>query len=185
MHDAVRRVSTSRRSFLLAGAAAVAAGVCGCADLLHQNPNNAMVVNRPTQSASMVYGNPGTNGRAIAYAHPGGLVVAGRDNYADQVFKDISAAGGTVLIYLDAIINNAYGRYAEMLINESACGPAVPLWPGNYQANQWGELNDFRVGGVLQAKLKSVLETMIAENPHMAGWFADDLGSRSWYPGID
>ena len=185
MSGAVRRLSTSRRGFLLAGTAVVAAGACGCADLLHQNPKNAMMINRPTQPASVVYGKPGTIGQAIAYAHPGGLVVAGRDNYADQVFKDISAAGGTVLIYLDTIINNSYGRYEDMLINESACGPAVPLWPGNYQANQWGYLNDFRVGGVLQAKLKSVLETMVAENPHMAGWFADDLGSRSWFPGID
>ena len=30
-----------------------------------------------------------------------------------------------------------------------------------------------------------MLETMVAENPHMAGWFADDLGSRSWFPGFD
>ena len=185
MYGADRQTSTSRRSFLLAGSAAVAAVACGRTGRLHQSPKNAMMVNRPTQPASLVYGDPGTNGRAIAYAHPGGLVVAGRDNYADQVFKDISAGGGTVLIYLDAIINNAHGRYANMLINKSAFGPAVPLWPGNYQANQYGKLNDFRVGGVLQAKLKSVLETMVAENPHMAGWFADDLGSRSWYPGID
>jgi hypothetical protein len=26
---------------------------------------------------------------------------------------------------------------------------------------------------------------MVAENPHMAGIFADDLGSRSWFPGFD
>ena len=38
---------------------------------------------------------------------------------------------------------------------------------------------------MLQSKLKCVLETMVAENPHMAGWFADDLGSRSWFPGFD
>jgi hypothetical protein len=29
-----------------------------------------------------------------------------------------------------------------------------------------------------------VLEKMVAENPHMAGWFADDIGSRSWFPGF-
>src|SRR3984957_5324951 len=104
MYGADRQMSISRRRFLLAGSVAVAAGACGCAGLLHQDPKNAMMVNRPTQPASLVYGNPGTNGRAIAYASPGGLVVAGRDNYADQVFKDISAGGGTVLIYLDTII---------------------------------------------------------------------------------
>jgi len=143
------------------------------------------VTNRPAQAATLAYGGPGASGAAGAYAHPGGLVVAGRDNYQDQVFKGVSAGGGTVLIYLDTIINNSYGRYHGMLINASSCGPAVPLWPGNYQANQWGSLNDFRVGGVEQSKLHCVLETMVAENPHMAGWFADDLGSRSWFPDIN
>ena len=81
-----------------------------------------------------------------------------------------------MLIYLDAIIDNPYGRYHDMLINQSACGPATSRWPGDYQANSWGYLNDFRVGSVLQSKLRCVLETMVAENPHMAGWFADDLG---------
>jgi hypothetical protein len=72
-----------------------------------------------------------------------------------------------------------------MLINASACGPATARWPGNYQANSYGYLTDFRVGSVLQSKFRCVLETMAAENPSMAGWFADDLGSRSWFPGID
>src|SRR5213075_588292 len=93
------------------------------------------LTNRPAQAASIVYGSPGSNGQAIAYAHPGGLVVTGLDNYQDQVFKDISAGGGTVLIYLDTIISNPYGRYAGMLLNASACGPAVPHWPGDYPAN--------------------------------------------------
>src|SRR5262249_40600683 len=51
--------------------------------------------------------------------------------------------------------------------------------------NEWGYLNDFRVGSVVQQKLECVLEKMVAENPHMGGFFADDLGSRSWFPGID
>ncbi|MGY1688170.1 hypothetical protein ACI8AK_21525 [Geodermatophilus sp. SYSU D00867] len=107
------------------------------------------------------------------------------DNYQDQVFKDVSAGGGTVLVYLDAIIDNDHGRYHDMLLNASACGPATSLWPGNHRANQWGYLNDFRVGSVLQSKLECVLETMVRENPHMGGFFADDLGSRSWFPDID
>jgi hypothetical protein len=90
-----------------------------------------------------------------------------------------------VLIYLDVIVDNPHGRYHDMLFNASACGAAPSLWPGNYQVSQWGNLTDFRVGSVLQSKLKCVLETMVAENPHMAGWFADDLGSRSWFPDID
>jgi hypothetical protein len=89
-----------------------------------------------------------------------------------------------VLIYLDAVINNAHGRYHAMLINQSACGPATTLWPGSPKANSYGYVNDFRVGSVLQQKLPCVLEKMVAENPHMAGWFADDLGSRSWFPGF-
>ena len=121
---------------------------------------------------------------ATAYAQPGGLVVAGRDNYQDRAFKD-SRLRGSVLIYLDAIVDNAHGRYHEMLFNASSCGPATSRWPGNYQASQGGNLTDFRVGSVLQSKFRCVLETMVAENPHMAGWFADDLGSRSWFPGID
>jgi hypothetical protein len=136
----------------------------------------------PPQAASLIWG---SGSLAEPYAHPGALVVAGRDNYQDQAFKDVSAAGGTVLIYLDAIINNSYGRYHDMLINQSKCGPATSLWPGSPKANSWGYLNDFRVGSVLQSKLQCVLETMVAENPHMGGFFADDLGSRSWFPDIN
>ena len=138
--------------------------------------------NAPAQPAAIVYD---STAGAAAYARPGGLVVAGRDNYEDQVFKDVSAAGGTTLVYLDAIIDNSYGRYHQLLINNSVCGPATTRWPGNYRANDYGYLNDFRVGSVLQQKLPCVLHTMVRENPHMAGWFADDLGSRSWFPQIN
>jgi hypothetical protein len=137
----------------------------------------------PAQAAGIFYGVPPSG--AQAYAHPGGLVVAGRDNYRDRAFQEVSAGGGSVLIYLDAVIDNSYGRYADMLVNASACGPATSRWPGNHRANQYGYLNDFRVGSVLQSKLRCVLEAMVAENPHMAGWFADDVGSRSWFPGVD
>jgi hypothetical protein len=140
------------------------------------------IQNLPPQAAGLVYGNPTS---AAEYAVPGGLVVTGRDNFQSQEFKDVSAAGGTVLIYLDAIIRNSHGRYHEMLNNPSECGPATSRWPGNYLANSWGYLNDFRVRSVLQSKLECVLEKMVAENPHMAGWFADDLGSRFWFPDIN
>jgi hypothetical protein len=163
----------------LAGAAAVAV----LAGLLAPAAAGTTLANRPAQAASIVYGAPGSNGQAIAYAHPGGLVVSDEYNYADQVWKDVSAGGGTVLIYLDTIISNPQGRYGGMLLNASACGAAVPVWPGNYAANGYF-LNDFRPGGTEQAKLHCVLETMVAENPQMAGWFADDLGSRSWFSGF-
>jgi hypothetical protein len=140
------------------------------------------IQNLPPQPAALVYGNPD---EAASYAHPGGLVVAGRDNYQAKAFKNVSAKGGTVLIYLNAIIDNPYGRYHKLLIKRSECGPATSRWPGNYKASSWGYLNDFRVGSVLQRKLECVLEKMVAENPHMAGWLADDLGSRYWFRGLD
>jgi hypothetical protein len=49
-----------------------------------------------------------------------------------QAFKDVSAAGGTVLIYLDVVIDNRYGRYHEMLNKASECGHAPSRWPGNH-----------------------------------------------------
>ena len=52
-------------------------------------------------------------------------------------------------------------------------------------ANEWGSLNDFREGSVLQDKLPGVLELIIAENPHISGIFLDDVGSRSWSPGFN
>jgi hypothetical protein len=137
--------------------------------------------NVPAQPAALVFGDAG---QAVQYAHKGGLVVAGRENYADQPFKDVSAAGGTVLIYLDPVIDASYGRYHELLNKRSECGPATSRWPGNLNANQWGYLNDFRKGSVLQSKFECVLEKMVAENPHMGGWFLDDVGSRSWFPGF-
>jgi hypothetical protein len=136
----------------------------------------------PGQPAITAYG---SSSAVTPFAHNGALIIAGRANYADQPVKAASAAGATVLIYLDAIIDNPYGRYHEMLNNPSECGPATSRWPGNYEANSWGYLNDFRVGSVLQSKLKCVLEKMVAENPHMGGFFADDLGSRSWFPGFN
>jgi hypothetical protein len=133
----------------------------------------------PTQPGLVVWG--GSNG-INAYAKPGAVVIAGRSNYGDQAVKDIAAAGGTVLIYLDPIIDNDYGRYHKLLNDSSACGPATSRWPGNPSANEWGNLNDFRSGSVLQQKLECVLETMVRENPHMGGFFADDVGSRSYFP---
>ena len=178
---------------LLFGMVVVAwAGVAGSAvitgtpyrggDYVDTSPNGSGTIrNFPAQAAGLIYG-PGSGARP--YAHPGGLVVAGRDNYRDRGFKDVSVAGGTVLLYLDPIIDNPHGRYHEMLLKRSKCGPATSRWPGSPKANSWGYLNDFREGSVLQQKLPCVLEAMVAENPHIAGWFADDVGSRSWFPGF-
>jgi hypothetical protein len=145
------------------------------------SPTASAITHLPGQPAITAYS---SSSAVTPFARQGALIIAGRVNYADQPMKDASAAGATVLIYIDAIIDNPYGRYHDLLIKPSECGPATSRWPGNYQANEWGYLNDFRVGSVLQSKLKCVLEKMVVENPHMAGFFADDLGSRSWYPGF-
>lgn len=137
------------------------------------------IANLPGQPGITAYGSATA---VTPYAKPGALIIAGRDNYNAQQMKDASAAGATVLIYLDAIIDNPYGRYHGLLVNSSTCGPATARWPGSPKANSSGYLQDFRVGSVVQSKLKCVLELIVAENPHMGGFFADDLGSRSWFP---
>lgn len=147
-----------------------------------QGPRIEVPAGVGTQPGSLVYGDPS---EADAYGAPGGLVVAGRTNYDDPVFRRVSARGGSVLLYLDPLVDNPYGRYHTMMFERSACGAAVPRWPGSPRANEWGFLSDFRPGSVLQGKLRCVLETMVRENPHIAGWFVDDVGSRSWFPGID
>lgn len=119
----------------------------------------------------------GDTGGALGYAEPGGLVIAGRENYQDPAFRAVSDGGGTVLIYLDPVIKNSVGRYHRLMFEDSPCGPAVQDWPGSPE-NSWGRYADLRPGGVLQQKLACVLETMVQENPHMGGWFVDDLGSR-------
>jgi hypothetical protein len=139
------------------------------------------LTNLPGQPALTAYG---SSSAATSFAKPGALIIAGRDQYDEQPFKAASAAGATVLMYFDVVIDADYGRYHDLLDNASTCGPAVPRWPGNLTANSYGYLNDFRSGGVLQTKLKCVMELMVAENPHMGGFFLDDLGSRSWFPGF-
>lgn len=140
------------------------------------------IVNLPGRPALTAYGSATA---ARAYQHPGALIISGRDNFDATEMKDASKAGATVLVYLDIVIDNSYGRYHKLLDDASACGPATSRWPGQPKANQWGYLQDFRKGSVVQSKLHCVLEQIVADNPHIGGFFADDLGSRSWFPGFD
>ncbi|GAA1920206.1 hypothetical protein GCM10009737_22160 [Nocardioides lentus] len=144
-------------------------------------PAAAEVDNSFTQPALVAYGNPGA---AAPYAERGALVIAGRENYGSAAMKRVSRRGGTVLVYLDAVIDNDHGRYHAMLNRRSVCGPATRAWPGDWRANSYGRLNDFRPGSVVQRKLGCVLRRIVAENPHIAGFLADDLGSRSWFRGF-
>ena len=138
----------------------------------------------PAQPFSLFYGDPPANSPTL-YAYPGGLVVAGRTGYDSAAYKSVSAAGGTVLIYLDPIVINNYGRYHSLLFDSSIYGGAVPNWPGNPQVSVGGlYLADFRPTSILQWKIGRVLEQMVIENPHIGGFFLDDLGSRAWFGGF-
>lgn len=140
------------------------------------------ITNLPGRPALTAYGSASA---ARAYQHNGALIIAGRDNFDSADMKKASEAGATVLVYLDVVIDNDYGRYHKLLDDASECGPATSRWPGGPKANEWGNLQDFRTGSVVQSKLRCVLERIVAENPHIGGFFADDLGSRSWFPGFD
>ena len=144
--------------------------------------------NLPPQPGSVAYGPATTPPASLSgYATPGGMVISsrGNENYSAQVYKDISAAGGHHLMYIDPIVWNANGRYHDVMFNASGLGAAVPKWPGPISANPTGDLADFRVGGVLQSKWEAVLELMVNENPHISGWFLDDVGSRAWFPNFE
>ena len=149
-----------------------------------ENGDLALYTNRPAQSFGFAYEDTGPDNLEY-YAEPGGLVIAGRISYDNADFQAVAAGGGCVLLYFDPMIDNDFGTYADLLINSSVYGAAVPRWPGDIEANEWGYLNDFRVGGILQGKLEGVLEQMVDDNPHMGGFFIDDVGSRSYFPLIN
>lgn len=175
----------TRRAVLAGGLAAVA-GAAAAATFAGRGPDSprASTASGGTQPAALVWGAP--RGTELgAYARPGGLVSVGRDNFADPFALGLAAAGATVIAYLDPIIDNAYGPHHEMLIGRSALGPQVDRWPGAPRANAYGYLVDFRVGSVLQNKFGPLLEQIVAQNPHIAGFLLDDVGTRSWYPGFD
>jgi hypothetical protein len=144
-------------------------------------PVAAPIVNLPTQPGAILYGS--TSG-VSAYAHPGALLIVESTLLGNQVFKDAAAAGCTILAYLDTVAWNTNGIYHQALYNSSAYGAAVPQW-GTYMANTGLPLADFRVGGIEQGKVAGVLGKIVTDFPHIGGFFADDLGSRSWFPLIN
>lgn len=137
--------------------------------------------NRPTNPLAIVYpDNPPGQANASLWAHPGALVLVGRNNY-DQAWVHTMADGGaTCILYLDCLVENVVGRYDDLLHNASVVGPDVPRWPGSPMFNEFGFLQDFRVGGTLQAKLPGVLDLIASELPHISGIFLDDCGTRAW-----
>ena len=146
----------------------------------------AAALNRPTNPGLLMYADGEPPASVVAnWSRPGALVVVGRSNYDEPWVHTMADGGATVMIYLDPIIDNDTGRYHDKLINASEFGPAVPKWPGKPAASEWGSLNDFRVGSVLQDKLPGVIDLIVSENPQISGIFLDDVGSRSWFPGIN
>lgn len=145
------------------------------------------ITNLPPQPGAVAYGPAGTALSLLGqYAHPGGMVISSRGNYNQQVYHNISAAGGHHLLYFDPIVRPTFSDYYhDLLFYSSVYGSAVPLWPGSPSANGTGYLADFRVGGVLQGKVEAVMEKMVSDNNHIAGFFLDDVGARSWFPNFD
>lgn len=132
----------------------------------------------PPQPVGFAYADDLDPAALDAYDAPGALVVAGRENVDGAAVRGVAAAGGQVLLYLDPVVRNPHGRYHALLFDDSACGPAVGDWPG-LPPTPYGPIADFRPGGVLASKLACVLEATVADAPWIAGWFADDVGSRS------
>jgi hypothetical protein len=85
----------------------------------------------PAASSNMTPAQPGlvvydTSSGIDRYARRGALVIAGRDNYADQSFKDVSRSGGTVLLYLD------HHRQCPRALPPAA-QPKLDLWTDDSQ----------------------------------------------------
>jgi hypothetical protein len=168
----------------LAGAVLLIAVLAGAAADAHELP-----LRRAAQPFTLVYGGsagmPGTEHLLDDYATPGALVVAGTVEADAPPVVDAARRGAHVLLYVDPVIDNPAGRYQSLLLEDSPCGPATGRWPGLPRASPHGDLTDFRTGSPLAAKLECVLETMVAEHPDAAGFFADDVGSRAYFPGWD
>lgn len=146
-------------------------------------------VNRPANAWMIAYADNVVPSTQIknAWSFPGAVVVCGRNNFGAQWLKDIAAAGATVLIYFHPGLINTFGRYADLFYNASAYGPAIALWPANstgpgpWRIDEFGLLPNFKTTNApYWAKLPQILNLMLDENPHVAGFFFDGLGSRHW-----
>lgn len=167
-------------------------------DSIGSGPGAVTFTNQPTQPVYCHYDQQPLSD----WAHPGALIVAGRARSnlgppgispayegTDPGYITAAEAGACVIAYIDPIIDSDWGLYHELLHNQfdslgRTVGPASSLWPGPIQANEWGRLADFRPGSVIQQKFGAVLNLMLDENPWLAGFFIDDTGSRSWFPGF-
>jgi hypothetical protein len=174
-----------------AAAAVVLAASCGAAAAGGTAAHASTITLQPGQPAITDYQPPSGNGsNAIPYQHQGALIIAGQSQLPSANMQNAETAGATVLAYIDPmVIQPNSGTYGDMLWQSSSCGAAIPQW-GSFNSGTGYNLADFRTtadggGGLEQTKFRCVLEAMVAANPHIGGIFADDLGSKSWYPGIN
>jgi Collagen triple helix repeat (20 copies) len=131
-------------------------------------PPSATSINRPCNPALIAYVS-GPGSQLAAWSKPGALIDVGPSIYAEPWVKQAAAGGATVLLYLDTIYSVTGGRYHELLRNANSYGPAVPIWAG--------VTNNIAPGGPLQQKLPAIMNLAIDENPHLSGFFLDDLGT--------
>ena len=126
----------------------------------------------PPQPGAVIYNSDAPS----SYARAGAMV--DMNSAETPGAKAVSNAGGTVLVYVDTIADGSGGNYAGMINNANYCGPAIGRWPGANRFNDYGYVRDLRIL-VNSGKLKCILEKVVADNPHMGGFFADDLGTTN------
>lgn len=127
----------------------------------------------PPQPGAVIYGSDAPS----SYYHAGAMVDMNSSETAGAIA--VSNAGGHVLVYVDIIASASGGNYTSIINNANAYGPAIGLWPGQTSPyNAYGYVRDLATL-VTSGKLLNVLNKVVADNPHMAGFFADDLGTTN------
>lgn len=152
-------------------------------------PPTTTASNRPVNAWLIAYDDNAVPTPTIKaqWSKPGAIVVSGRNNFGAQWFKDVAAAGATNLMYFHPGLFNPIGRYANLMYNASTYGPGIAPWPANaagsgpWVIDEWGYLPNFKLSNTAYwNKLPQILNLMLDENPHCAGFFFDGLGSRHW-----
>jgi len=127
----------------------------------------------PPQPGAVIYGSDAPS----SYARPGAMVDMLSSETPGAVA--VSNAGGHVLVYTNVMITASGGNYTALINDANAYGPAIGRWPGQTTPyNQWGYVRDLGTF-VSSGKLLKVLNKIVSDNPHMAGFFADDLGTTN------
>lgn len=127
----------------------------------------------PPQPGAVIYNSDAPS----SYAHAGAMVDMNSSESSGAIA--VSVAGGHVLVYVDVIVSGSGGNYTSLINNANIYGPAIGLWPGQTSAyNGYGYVRDIATL-VTSGKLEAVLEKVVSDNPHMAGFFADDLGTSN------